>query len=149
MALITIDQYCAKYNKKAKKVIEWIGKGFIPGCLWNGDSWVIPDNARLPYTEHRNPQGYSVYKSFVKAYYIGKNVTPALYSMTSERFSSINSQLLEWELITEERLDDLVYYNTTPKGEEFISFSNTKLNKFIQQSLLAISNGVASGVFPR
>lgn len=146
---ITVNQYCSKYNKKAKKVIEWIGKGYIPGCMWNNEMWIIPDNARLSYTENRKPQGYSVYKSFVKAYSVGKNVLPSLYSMTPERFCIINSQLIEWGLIVEEKLDNLAYYNTTPKGEEFISFTNSQLNKFIQQSLYSISNGIASGVISK
>lgn len=146
---ITIDQYCIKYDKEAKKVVEWIGRGFIPGCDWNSDAWIIPDNARLPYTEHRNPQGYAVYKSFVKAYYLGKNVTPTLYSMTQERFDSINRQLVEWGLITEEYLDNLIYYNATPKGEEFVSFTSSKLNKFIQQTFFAVSNGVVNGMIPQ
>lgn len=149
MILITIDQYCGKYNKKTKQVIEWIGLGYIPGCVWNNENWNIPDNARLPYTERRNPQGYAVYKSFVKAYYKGKNATPGLYSMTIERFENINRQLVEWGLTSEEKLDGMVYYNATPQGVEFISFTKNQLYIFIQQSLNSISSGIASGIFSK
>lgn len=90
-----------------------------------------------------------MYKSFVKAYYKGKNVTPGLYSMTIERFENINRQLVEWGLTSEEKLDGMVYYNATPQGVEFISFTKNQLYIFIQQSLNSISSGIASGIFSK
>lgn len=66
--------------------------------------------------------------------------------MTQEHFDSINNQLVEWGLVTTEYLDNLTYYNATQKGEDFISFTNSSINKVIQQSLCSISSGAVSGV---
>lgn len=148
---MTIEEFMVKEDIRNKKIVlEWIKKKYIPGVIYNEkDEIIIPNNARIPYTERGKCKGYSIYKSFVKAYYKGKNVVPALYNITDEKFKSINTQLEEWGLVQKEKLDGLIYYNATPKGAEFISFTNTQVNKFIQQVICSASHGITNACFDK
>ena len=134
--------------KKRSSVTQWINKKYIPGVTIdeNGE-FIIPANARVPYTERgKCKKGYSMLKSFVKAYCNGKNVVPELYNITIEKFDEINRELEELGLITKENLDGLVYYNATPLGSEFISFSNTKINRFIQETICSVAKGITNSI---
>lgn len=132
--------------KKEKTVLSWLEKGYIPGAELIDGKWYIPENARKPYTERRACNGYSIYKSMVKAFSKGKNIVPQLYNMTTEKFDLHLQTLKKWGLIEEEKLDGLTYYNATPKGMEFISFNNSQLNKFIQMSISSGSEGAVTAL---
>lgn len=132
--------------KKEKTVLSWLEKEYIPGAELIDGKWYIPENARKPYTERRACNGYSIYRSMVKAFAKGKNVVPQLYNMTTEKFNLYLKTLEEWEFIEKERLDGLIYYNATPKGKEFISFNNSALNKFIQMSISSVSEGAINAI---
>lgn len=148
---MTIYEFMKNKNiPKKNTVLSWIDKNYIPGIRYDKKGEVIiPDNARKPYTERGKCKGYSMYKSFVRAYHKGKNIVPDLYGITEEKFKNINSQLEEWGLITKENLDGLVYYNATPKGADFISFTNTQFNKFIQQAISSAFKGGTNAFLDR
>ena len=149
---MTVEEFMIKEDINNYKLIsKWINKKYIPGVTIdeNGE-FIIPDNARVPYTERgKCKKGYSMLKSFVKAYCNGKNVVPELYGITIDKFNSINGQLEEWGLIVKENLDGLVYYNATPLGAEFIAFTNTQINKFLQQAICSVFKGVTDSFVDR
>ncbi len=131
---MNIVEYKQKYKISKRTIVKWLNDGYIPGVKFKNNEWVIPDNARLPYrcSKHiMKPE--SIYKSFVKAYSQGKSITPVMYNMTTQKFNLFNKRLLDKGLIEKELLDNIIYYNATEKGEEYISFSNNKLAKFFKE----------------
>lgn len=140
---MTFEDFKKKKNIKRNCTLEdWLENNYIDGARKIDGKWFIPENARRPYTERKAKEGYALYKSFVRAYYKGKSVAPALYNISNEKFDTINNWLLSKDLIEKEELDGLTYYNATAEGEKFISFSNSKIGNIYGLTIEKIAKGI-------
>ena len=141
-----MEVFANRHGIKPATVKDWLAKGYIPGAIQDNEgNYLIPDNARCPYTKARaKKEGVSLFKSIVKAYSCGFNVVPQLYDITPEKLNAIITTLKDNGLITEEHLDGLVYYNATPEGENYISLTNSEAYKIISDCVSKLAPTISS-----
>jgi hypothetical protein len=143
----SIEQFMALRNVKNKNtVLRWINSGYIPGTILDKDSkeYKIPDNARCPYVERGNCKGNAIYRSIVKASAKGKHVVYQLYDLPKDEFDFYIKCLIEWKYIVPFELEGITYYNATEAGEDFASWRNSQVGKFLKDALPLLSFGILS-----
>lgn len=145
--MMTLEAWCKRHSVARITGKKWFEKGWIPGSDKDADgNYLVPDHAREPYSAARAKKDRSsVLLSICTACNSGKGVSPSLYQMSPESFSSIVEELIKEDLIHPVEIDGVTYYNPTTKTIDYI----LKYNKNTTKEKLEAAKAAAelAGVF--
>lgn len=128
--MIDIKTYMKNVNvTKTKYVYEWIEKGLIPGVVkGNNGELLFPESARRPYRSRCKPNSdaKSIRGAIVKACIKRQQITPQTFYMSKGEFDKMIHELEDADLISEREEDGVLYYDSTPKCDEYASMNRWK-----------------------
>lgn len=148
---MNVNECVKKFSKKNPLVSKWLKEGLIPGATEDqttpGD-WIIPNEAREPYTGRRAKTGIAIYMSICKGVNLRKHVFGRLYDMSDEEFNGFIHSLISIGLIRTIMLGGQIYYEVTPKMQEVLTLkkqANLKRLEFLLATVASAASVV--GVF--
>lgn len=115
---MTLEEFVKKSDRKESTVKEWIRKGWVNGASYTGNTYVISELARPPYTSAKHNTANAVRKGIVIGCKRRLSVNAALFQMSEYEFNRYVDQLIESNLIEKHIVDGSTYYFSTPKAEE-------------------------------
>ncbi|MCD7843248.1 MAG: hypothetical protein LUG17_01305 [Clostridiales bacterium] len=153
--MMTVSEFAkAEPHKKTEAtVIKWLKRGYVGGAVQKDGEWLIPDDARKPYTDNRI-QRMSKRDAVIKSILTGLNenwaVFPELYSDKVWACQSIFAGLLEKGYIKAITLScDVKYYDITVQGIEFLNKRGADKAQLLKELLVTIgkfSDAVKAGI---
>lgn len=145
---MTKSEFVDGTGAREKTVNKWLENGYIPGAINNNGEWTIPDSARAPYTEARAKNRCKIFASILMGSNKGKHVLPKIYKISENEFLTYVSQLVNAGLLVIRNEDGVDYYDVTLNTSDYLSTSPSKkaFNKFINNALAAVSEGVATAI---
>lgn len=139
----TVSEFAKEKPNKVKEatVLTWISKGYIGGVEKNKDGeWLIPDDARKPYTANRIRQISKhdvILKSILTGINKGYTVFPELYGRTEQDFQSFIDELTEGGYIKQVILSGGVpYYNMTIKGIDLMKKDSREILAVLKELIV-------------
>lgn len=135
---MNITEAAEKFNKTKETVKRWCENNYMRGVKKdNKGEYIIPQNAREPYTADTRSEGDAIYTSIVKATLKQLDVTVALYKMSQSEFDTYVKQLLEIGVINEftDEETGIVYLCKTLKSTEFSKLRKNRVKKTINELL--------------
>lgn len=147
--MMNLKQYMEKTGVTKKKyVVEWLNKDLIPGANDEGGEYSFPDSARRPYRDGHLKAGLSAEKiraHIIKATLARQHITAVACHMSDGEFQAMISDLVEADLVRIRIEDDITYYDSTRKSEEYKNRSLREIGKFVQECMGIIAKNVAEG----
>ena len=147
--MMNLMQYMEKTGvTKSKYVKEWIKKNLIPGVNSEGNEYSFPDSARRPYCDGHLKAGLSAEKiraHIIKATLARQHITASACYMSNGEFQAMISDLVDAGLVRIRIEDDITYYDSTQKSEEYTNRSLREIGKYVQECMGIIAKNAAEG----
>ena len=148
---MNIKEYMKKVNvTKKSTVIKWLNNNLIPGVRFDNitKEWYFPASARRPYNPRHKPNTSatviraSIVNACIKRQYISNDI----YNMSIGEFNSFINQLIQARLIMQRIEDNIVYYDSTFKADEFYGKSFYNIKKFVIKCLGEVAKQTSCGM---
>lgn len=143
---MTIEEFMKEHNLKHKStVIKWLNNDYIPGATKQGNVWIIPNSARIPYTKHNiksNATMESIWNSITKGCNRRQHVSAKIYKLPEDDFNYCIDLLTQNGYINSVVKDGITYYNIT---EKYIHNLNKPIHINININIIGINaTGIAA-----
>ncbi|MCD7750507.1 MAG: hypothetical protein LUI10_01990 [Lachnospiraceae bacterium] len=142
--MLTVSEFAKAEPHKVTEstVIGWIKNNYVGGAIQKDGEWLIPNDARKPYTKNRiqkKSKRDAVINSILTGLNENYSVFPGLYSAAVNDCQSVFDGLLEMGYIKTITLScDVQYYDITVKGIEFLNKRGIDKTQLLKELLVAI-----------
>lgn len=147
---MNINEFMKKVGVSKKRYVEdWVRLGLIPGVTKDENTGELdfPASARRPYRAHCKPDASAstIRASIINACLKKQYISNATYCMSEGEFAAIINDLENAGLICTRIEDEIVYYDSTSKCDEYKGKTIKELQKFVVECIGTVAEKVSYG----
>lgn len=134
---MTKSDFAKKYKTTERTVDKWLSKGYIRGARQENNEWLIPDDAKAPYTRSRvkpTSNQTEIMRSILRGVNSNRAVFAEVYKFEQEDFQRyINTLVSGGLIVTVMFSENIPYYQLTVAGMELMAKGDKEIYSALKE----------------